>query len=211
MSFTRVIGTQPPTDREIVVGCPHLEQPATGWDVLRETLWLPHPYFIPRGSFRDPPGPEGGTFITQDQRILEWKAGRPMVELISLGIANQDGKDYKIDGSASISEDFSLADWSYTIWRLAYPRVTKLWVSLVTPSLGAVNLPTVPPETFGLPVTPWGMTYVEPGNWSAGGWIAESRTPQQLPGSKACLVTDTWLYDPGYSDRDGAPRSVIYL
>lgn len=212
---TTILGNQPPTDSEILVGNPLLEMPATGWDVLREKLWLPHPYWIKRGDLRDAPAPESGLFVVQDMRTLDWHAGRPLVEVFSLGIAQQDGKDYKIECSASLSEDLSLASGLYlspTIWRIGYPRVTKLWVSLTTPSIFAhVGIASVPPDTFGIGGGAWGMSWVSESNWAASGWLGESRVPQKLPGSNACLVTDTWLYDPGYEDRDGVAPGIIYL
>jgi len=214
MSRILAIGTQPPTDREIAIGCPMLEQPASGWDILREILWLPHPFFIRRGQERDGPGPEGGRFIVQDIQPAGYKGGRPVVEVTSLGIAFADGKDYKIECSAGLTEDLDLAAdaISPTIWRLQYPRVTKLWVSLTTPAIyDHVGIASVPPETFGIGGSAWGMSWVAADNWTASGWIGETRLPQQLPGSKACLVTDTWLYDPGYEDRDHVAPEVIYL
>lgn len=212
---TTILGQQPPTDREILVGNPTLEMPATGWAGLREVLWLPHPYWIKRGDLRDAPAPESGLFVVQDLRTLEWRAGCPLVEVYSLGIAQQDGKDYKIEATGSLSEDLSLASGVYvtppTIWRYGYPRVTKLWVSLTTPSIyDHVGVPSAPPETFGLPTTTWAMAWVSETDWSAIGWVGESRSLQKLPGSNACLVTDTWLWDPGYPDRDGVAPGIIY-
>lgn len=208
---TIILGNQPPTDRAILVGNPKLEQPATGWDVLVEKLWLPHPYFLRRGDLRDGPGPETGLFIVQDFNIVEWRAGRPIVEVTSLGIACQDGKDYKLECTSGVSEDLGLAS-TLTIWRKGYTRVSKLWVSMTTPGVADhVGIAYEPPYTFGLPGGAWSMAYVSEGNWTASGWIGENRTPQQLPGSKASLVTDTWLYDPGNADRDGVAPGVIYL
>lgn len=208
-----VLGTQPPTDREVLIGNPMLECPAEGWDTLRERLWLPHQFWLQRGTVREGPGPEGGTFIVQDFRTVEFWGGRPVVEVTSLGIATQDGKDYKLEASAGISEDFGLAQSPYfTIWRFGYPRVTKLWVSLTPPLLyDHIGVASAPPNTFGLPASAWSMAWVAADNWSAVGWIGETRNLQQLPGSHACLVTDTWLFDNGYTDRDGVPAGLIYL
>lgn len=210
---TTILGTQPPTDRAILVGTPKLEMPATGWNVLKETLWLPHAYFIRRGDVRDGPPPEAGYFIVQDFNITDWRAGCPIVEVISLGIAHQDGKDYKLECTYGITEDLGLAaTTNTTIWRKGYARVTKQWVSLTTPEEDAhVNVPSEPPDTFGLPGGLWGMSYVADDNWAASGWIGENRTSQKLPGADACLVTDTWLYDPGNADRDGVGLGPIYL
>lgn len=209
------LGTQPPTGQEKPIGRPILERPADGWDVLREKLWLPDELWIQRGAVREGPGPEGGRFIVQDFRTVEWLGGRPVVEVTSLGIASQDGKDYKLEASGSLGEDLSMASGTYlspTIWRLGYPRVTKLWVSMTTPALYAhIGVPSAPPDTFGLPGNLWNIAWVAADNWTASGWIGESRTLQQLPGSKACLVTDTWLYDLGYDDRDGVAPGIIYL
>ena len=210
-----ILGVQPPINREILVGNPMIESPAVGWDTLVETLWLPHPYFIRRGDLREAPPPESGLFVVQDFRTVGWRAGKPLVEVISLGICQLDGKDYKLECSGSLSEDLSLSSGDYispTIWRVGYPRVTKLWVSLTTPAvLSHVGIASVPPDTFGIGGSPWSIAWVSPTSWTASGWVGESRNPQQLPGSKACLVTDTWLYDPGYADRDGVPSGVIYL
>lgn len=216
MSFSRAIGRQPPETQAIVIGCPLLEQPATGWDVLRETLWLPDPYFITCGSTRSGPQPQAGTFIVQDLRTVDWKGGRPIVEITSLGIALSAGKDAKWDISWGISEDLSLASGLYiatpTIWRAGYPRVTKLYVSLTTPDVDAhVGVPDTPAELFGLPSGDWSMAWTAADDWVASGWIGETRVPQRLPGSAACLVTDTWLYDTGMADRDGIAPGIIYL
>ena len=210
---TTILGTQPPVDRAIVIGNPKPEMPSSGWDVLKETLWLPHPYFIRRGDVRDGPPPESGYFIVQDFNITDWRAGCPIVEVISLGIAQRDGKDFKLECTGGISEDLGLASLTTTtIWRTGYTRVTKQWVSLTTPRVqDHVNVASVPPDTFGLPATAWGIAFVAADNWAASGWIGENRSTQQLPGSQAGLTTDTWLYDPGYGDRDGVAPGVIYL
>lgn len=209
------MGMQPPTDREIPIGRPMLERPADGWDVLRERLWLPHEFWIQRGTLREGPGPEGGLFIVQDFRTVEWWGGRPVVEVTSVGIATQGGKDYKIECSGGLAEDLSLASGLYlspTIWRLGYPRVTKLWVSLTTPSIYAhVGVPSLPPDTFGIGGGTWSIAWTSATSWTASGWIGESRNPQRLPGSQACLVSDSWLYDLGYEDRDGIAPGIIYL
>lgn len=213
-SLVKVIGTQPPIDHEIPLRCAEVEQPDTGWDTLREELWLPHRFWIRRGQVREGPGPEGGAFIVQNIRPLRMLAGRPVVEVTSLGIATQDGKDYKLTCSGSLSEDLSLASTaiSPTIWRIGYPRVTKQWVSLTTPKIfDHVAVASVPPDTFGIGGGPWSMAWVSATNWAASGWVGETRVPEQLPGSKACLVTDTWLFDVGYGDRDTTPAGVIYL
>lgn len=210
-----LIGRQLPSHEAVPIGTPDLELASEGWDTLKEKLWLPHPYLIKRGSVRDAPGPEQGTFIVQDMRTMDWWAGCPVVEVISKGIAFADGKDYKLEASGATSEDLGLANvdtLSPTIWRLGYPRVTKLWVSLTTPAIyDHVRVASVPPDTFGIGSGPWSIAWVAPDNWVAAGWIGETRHLQQLPGSKACLVTDTWLYDPGNADRDGVRAGVIYL
>jgi len=203
---TTILGQQPPTDDSVVLGTPQLDMPATGWDTLTERLWLPHPFWIPRGSLRDGPGPEGGLFVVQDMRVTEWLAGRPVVVLTSVGIAVQGERDYKLECTgAGVGEDLSLmAPSTYTIWRKSYPRVSKLWVSLTTPSVyDHVGVPSVPPFTFGIGGANWSAIYVAENNWSASGWMGEARNITRLPGSTACLVTDSWVYDPG-EDRDGS-------
>lgn len=208
-----ILGTAPPTASAIAVAMPMVESPASGWDTMTERLWLPHPYYIARGATRT--GPEGGTFIVQEMRTVEWRGNRPIVELTSLGIAEVGGKDYKCECSGGLGEDLSLASGIYlspTIWRVGYYRVTKLWVSLTTPAVGAhVGLNYDPPERFGLPSGGWSIAWAAADNWAAIGWVGETRNVQQLPGSVASLVTDTWLFDPGYLDRDGVAPGIIYL
>lgn len=197
------LGRQPPVNEAVLIGNPELEQPAEGFDTLKEKLWLPHLCWLRKGALREAPGPEQGTFIVQDMRTVEWWAGKPVVEVISKGIATDDGKDYKLEFNAGMSEDLGLASTG-SIWRMGYPRVTKQWVSLTTPAASAhVKNPYEPPDTFGLPGGGWGMAYVSDSNWAASGWIGENRIIQQMPGSQACLVTDTWIFDTGYDDRDG--------
>ena len=216
MSPTLIIGTQRPVLEPVLVGNPALEQPPEGWDVLRERLWLPHPSFLPRGSVRQGPEPEGGIFIVQDLRTVEWQAGCPIVDVTSLGIAAADAeKAYKLECSGNLSEDLSLASGEYltaTIWRIGHPRVTKRWVSPTVPAVFEhVGVASVPPDTFGIGGGPWSIAWVAADNWAASGWMGESRVPVKLPGSDHCLVTDTWLYDPGYADRDGIAPGIIYL
>jgi len=217
-AITTILGNRPPVFGPVLIGVPKLERPASGWDILKETLWLPHYFWLNKGDVRDGPGPEGGTFIVQDINPVDWKAGRPIVEVISYGCAMQDGKEAKWESNASLGEDLSLANGegvtggSATIWRLGYPRVTKLWVSLTPQALGDhVGVHYAPEETFGLPATPWSISWVSADNWNASGWVGESRNPQRLPGCRAELITDTWLYDLGYADRDGVANGVIYL
>ncbi|MHB1079823.1 MAG: hypothetical protein ACYC67_10490 [Prosthecobacter sp.] len=199
------LGRQPPVNEAVLIGNPEMEQPPEGWDTLKEKLWMPDPFFLRRGAIRDYTGPgnEQGTFIVQDMRTVDWWAGRPVVEVISQGIAYADGKPYKLECSGGISEDLGLASTA-SIWRKGYPRVTMMWVSLTTPDLtDHIGVPGMPPHLFGLASGNWSMAYVSDSDWVASGWIGENRSLQQLPGSLACLVTDTWIYDPGYLDRDG--------
>lgn len=201
-----ILGMQPPTDREIPIGNYDLELPSTGWDTLRERLWLPHPFWVKKGDVREGPEPEGGSFIVQDLRVVDWRAGKPILEVVSLGVATQAGKDFKVSlGNAGVSEDLSLmVNPTFTIWRKSYPRVTKLWVSMTTPSVyDHAGVGSVPPETFGLGGAAWSSIWLADNNWAASGWMGEDRQIDKLPGSTACLVTDTWVLDPG-EDRDGS-------
>ena len=209
-----ILGRQPPTDSAILVGNADVEMPAEGWDVLKEKLWLPHPYFIRRGEVRFGPSPEGGSFIVQDFRTVEWYAGKPVVEVLSYGIAAVDGKDYKLEFSGQVGEDLGLMRSSLyrSIWRIGYPRVTKLWVSLEpVNAFDHIGFAGLPPDTFGLPAVAWQSSYVADDNWTASGWMGEGRNVRQLPGATASLITDSWLYDPGYNDRDGSGQlQIIY-
>jgi len=199
-----IIGTQRPEGLELIpVGCPQAESLATGWDILREEFWAGSINAIQRGQTRTF---EDGTYIVQDIRVGEYRAGKPMLEVTSLGIAGG-YKDYKIFASGMVAEDTSLAYATSDIWRNTNPRVTKLWLSTTVPSIVAhVGIPSVPPILFGYPGDAWSFLPIITDSvvvgWDADGWVGESRTPDLLPGSTYCMVTDVWIYDMGYTDRD---------
>lgn len=203
-----LLGITPPNEgegRAIRLGCPTYESPAVGWDFMREELWVPRAHFIPRGTQRLPPAGAEGLFVAQEERILRYLAGFPVIELISIGLA--DGKPAKWSSSAAVAEDLQLLNMTYyspsTIWRQTYPRVTKLWIAHQPPDLLAhCGVPSVPEETFGQPRTPWSLYPAGGIAWNASGWVGESRNNDVLPGAQLTLVVDTWLYDPGYLDRN---------
>ena len=207
-----LLGLTPPNapERAIRIGCPLVEQPAQGWDILRETLWVPRRNYLPKGTPRQPPEGAEGLFVVQDERTVEYRGGFPVIELISLGLA--DGKPAKWTASAAAAEDLSLINANYysapwTIWRQSYPRVTKMWIAHQPPNvLDHVSVPSVPEQTFGLPATAWELSpwVLSPAGdlWQASGWVGESRNVDTLPGAEMSLVVDTWLYDPGYVDRN---------
>ena len=194
-------------------GCPRVDEPPDGWDTLTEMLWLPDPGFLAKGTERPAPAGLAGRFWVQDFRVLDWYAGRPLCEVVSYGLANN--KPEKWTGQGLVNEDPTLVFgvWA-TVFRWQMPRVTKRWISLTTPLLtdhvGVAYVPVrtitspsspSPAVAYGAPEFPW--TLVQAGKeWTATGWIGESRVNEQLVGADACLVTDTWLFDPGYDRTD---------
>lgn len=217
MSSYKIIGQQPPTDREIAVSIPELEQPDYGWDTLKETLWLPHIHWLKRGALRPGPAPEGGTFFVQNIRPLRYIGPTSViVEVTSLGIATQDGINAKITAEGGSAEDLSLtagvAGVSPSVYRLMPPRVTVTWCSLTSVSIAAfANAGAVPPDAFGYDPSPYYFIWFSPSAWSAYGWRGESRSVQKLGGCEACLVTDIYMRDMGYLDRGQFVPGIIYV
>lgn len=199
-----ILGTYPDST-PIRIGCPQVEEPAVGWDILRETLWMPSRNALPRGTARSY---DGGTFYVQDCKVIEYRAGFPVCEVTSYGWANAT-KDAKWSATANVSEDLALLNPEYifigsqiTVWRWSFPRVIKSYLSATIPSIPAhIGVPMAPDLTFGLAAQPWFISAFGTG-WTASGWVGESRVPDVLPGTDKCLVTDSWIFDPGYLDRN---------
>jgi hypothetical protein len=201
---TTILGTYPDAT-PIRIGCPVVDEPAMGWDTLRETLWMPSRTALARGAVRSY---DGGTFYVQDLKVVEYRAGFPVMEVVSMGWANET-KAAKWDATANVAEDLSLLNPEYvflgsqiTVWRWSFPRVIKQYISNAVPSIPAhIGVPSVPDYLFGLPGQQWAIGALGTG-WVASGWVGESRVPSLLPGTEVCLVTDSWIYDPGYLDRN---------
>lgn len=184
----------------IAWGCPKIAEPPDGWDTMTEMLWLPDPGFLAKGTQRPTPAGLAGKFWVQDVRVMDWHAGRPLAEVVSHGLANN--KPAKWSAQGIISEDTSLVWTASTIYRAQAPRVTKRWISEIQPALFEhVGVYYAPEETFGLPATSFNLSGAYP-DWTAIGWLGESRNPDQLVGAKTCLVTDVWIYDVGYDRVD---------
>jgi hypothetical protein len=203
---TTILGAYPDAT-PIRIGCPVVEEPSMGWDSLRETLWMPSRTALPRGTVRSY---DGGTYYVQESRVVEYRAGYPVMEVTSLGWANA-SKEAKWDATANVAEDLTLLNPEYvfigstiTVWRWSFPRVIKQYLSTSIPSIPAhIGASLVPELTFGLAAQPWFISALGNG-WQAFGWVGESRVPSVLPGTSVCMVTDSWIYDPGYLDRNEA-------
>lgn len=206
MPSTTILGTYPDAT-PIRIGCPVVDEPAMGWDTLRETLWMPSRTALARGAVRSY---DGGTFYVQDLKVIEYRAGFPVMEVVSMGWANET-KAAKWDATANVAEDLNLLNPEYvflgsqiTVWRWSFPRVIKQYLANAVPSIPShIGVPSVPDYLFGLPGQQWAISALGNG-WQASGWVGESRVPSLLPGTEKCLVTDSWIYDPGYLDRNEA-------
>lgn len=204
---TTILGNYPDST-PIRIGCPQVEEPATGWDVLRETLWMPSRNALPRGTVRLY---DGGKYYVQDCKVIDYRGGFPVCEVTSMGWANET-KEAKWSATGNVAEDLGLLNPEYifigsiiTIWRQSFPRVIKQYLSDSIPSLPAhIGVPWPPDQTFGLPPQAWYITPYGTNGWYASGWVGESRVPELLPGTSAALITDSWIYDPGYFDRNAS-------
>lgn len=200
MNFGTYIGTPPPnlTGQPARLRLPVPQTPAEGFDTLTERLWVPFSPFFAKGTLRH--DAEGrGSYYVQDETVVDWQGGCPVVELVSRGLSDM-AKAYKTAYRGPTLLDPN-SPQSATWWKPDHARVIVWGVTLTKPVTHYQSLPLVPPETYGLPEQPWtrvnigivgaGATPV----WRGNGWLLEDRQVDSLPGGGAHLFTDTYLYD----------------
>lgn len=201
MNFGTFIGRAPPnvTGQPQRLRFPVKQTPAEGWDLLTERLWVPYSPFFTKGAART--DHEGqGAFFVQDETVVEYYAGLPVIELVSRGIADVNNKPYKsaFHGATLVDAD---SNYSSTWWKPDHARVEIWGVSLTQPSVFLPSTPLVPPVTYGLPETPWSRVNVAvitvdgTPEWRGQGWLLEDRQIDTLPGGGAHLYHDTYAYD----------------
>lgn len=85
MARLTIVGQRPPTGNEVVaLGCPVVERPPTGWDILRERLWisgLPNTTLV-EGAIRTT---HAGEWRLQSVRPIKTVGNSVIVEAESLG------------------------------------------------------------------------------------------------------------------------------
>lgn len=153
----------------MTLAAPMVDTNAAGWDVMRETLWVPYsPYFKP-GERRDHvllPENTAAVMVVQGERVIGIKGGLPVIELMSQGLAQV--KPWK----CVTTGDTQGTVGSGVLRNL--PTVTCYWFSATIEGTKLViPWPAVPPETFG-----WQALS---GNNSTQGWYIIKRDVDPLP------------------------------
>jgi hypothetical protein len=193
------------------IGKPVIETPATGWDAVREELWVPYTPYFDRGQRRDlsdMPGLAESELFAQDERVLSWKGGFPVVELLSLGWVRPKEKKFAMQAGSEVRfNDTNNGGWPHPN-APTWPSVTCEWLSLVplNPIIRMRNL-AAPEELFGLinyPLYSWvDVDYPTPYsldgsgtlNGKSVGWFLERTEQDMLPGCRTTRIIDYYLLD----------------
>jgi hypothetical protein len=157
----------------MVLERPKVDTLVEGWDVMRETLWVPHTPYFAKGERRDQvllPEIMGATLVVQDERQVGTKGGYPIIELTSLGLART--KPWKIVTDADTQGQIGAEGVTRNI-----PTVTVYWFSsTLVDTKSAIPYPAVPPETFN-----WQAKGGTSGQENEEGWYLIGRTVEPLP------------------------------
>lgn len=153
----------------MTLSAPMVDTDAAGWDTMRETLWVPYAPYFQAGERRDhvllPENPDA-VMVVQSERTIGMKAGMPVIELMSSGLARR--KPWKCVTTGDTQGTIG----SGVIRNL--PTVTCYWFSATIEGTKLViPYPAVPPETFG-----W-QAYA--GDNSTQGWYIIKRDVDPLP------------------------------
>ncbi|HEY1048585.1 MAG TPA: hypothetical protein VGE39_02475 [Prosthecobacter sp.] len=198
MGLNIIIGKPPPGvngDSIVRIGNPLFEEVESNFDVMRETLWVTHINHpaLAQGSLRSiQSGVPGALFQAISKRVVGYKAGRPVVELMSKGwlATKEDTWQYRrnVGGDASNG----LVDG------FAYAIRTRFTLTRPTGS-GTIKVAPVG-NLWGFSTSVWNPTYGE--SWpyfptgDATGWLRASLEVTELPPQTGiCRVVDTFAYD----------------
>lgn len=207
-SSVRIISRLPtPHDGAVMtLSAPSVDMSSDSWDVMRETLWVPHSPYFAAGERRDhvlQPALMSARMVVQYERVIDIKAGYPVIELTSLGLARAKPFKIVIDGDVQ----GQVGTWDGVIRNL--PTVTVYWFSdTLMDTKSMVPRAGVPPYTFnfaamaGSAGVGWyfiGRT-IEPlpvitGSLPAQSGLTPFDTPNQAPAPSLCFVTDRYVYD----------------
>lgn len=187
---------------------PKLRRNAEGWDEVRELIRAPNQNFLATGVARTFGTLILGTFFVQDVQCVGCQLGKPIMEVISRGVANPPpGQPAKgvIWESTAYTEIQSVdrltgmpgGPAGFYKGRVAVPRVgmTARYISATRPSSGAVGTAVVPDVTAGIPVYPfaWATADLIVYNFPSG-WSLQKRDAKQLPGSDYHFVADYFVH-----------------
>lgn len=187
-----IIGSAPPprgsaAQAVVSLGMPLFERSDVGWDLMRETLWVPtltHAVLdagTSRATAAALAGVTGAAFWGQSWRQIGWTGGKPIVELTSKGFIK--AKSVKRDFNHGIAGDVINGFINGTAF------ATVRYLSNPTPSGAATLLATPTGGTWGFPASLWG------GTGDTLGWLRVRREMDELVGVAVAMVTDTYGYD----------------
>jgi hypothetical protein len=170
---------------------PKVDTLVEGWDIMRETLWVPYTPFFSKGARRDHillPEILGAKLIVQDERQIGTRGGFPVIELTSLGLART--KPWKIVTDADSQGQVGSSNLLRNI-----PTVTVYWFSdTLVDTKSVIPYNAVPPETFN-----WQAKGGNSGNSNNEGWYLIGRTVEPLPVNTGRASGAPWL-DPTFPD-----------
>jgi hypothetical protein len=193
-----VLGQAPPTgltgDLWRTIGPPVIDGKDADWDIMRETLWVHSltALILDVGTDRTAAAglPAGASFSVVDYRHLGYKAGRPVVELISKGWRKTKTDKWAFRRSIAGDATNGLVNgFAYTI---------RTYFSATLPTGKYVNA-VAPSVRWGYGAEVWTPTYGS--TWpyfptgDASGWLLASREVEQLTGTTICKVVDSYAYD----------------
>lgn len=195
MSLVKVLGSIPLGDLEI----PKLRRSADGWDEVRELRVELTQDGIGLGAARSPAG-ISGTFFVVDTSCVGCKAGRPVMEIISRGLAGSKSYIAECTGYGdSVSGPFDSIPGAPAGVHQANVLMTRVgvtirWLSSTKPDCSVSATAQTPPETFGLPSNPF--TWLnDPAYNVPSGWVLDKRDGVQLaPGTTYYAVVDYYSY-----------------
>ena len=152
---------------------PSVDTNAEGWDTMRETLWVPYSPYFTAGERRDHvllPALNAAVMVVQNERVVGIKAGLPVIELTSMGLAQE--KPWKCVTTADTQGTVGAGGVTRNL-----PTVTCYWFSETLEGTKLyIPWPAVPPETFG-----WQAKALQSGIANPNGWIIVKRDVDPLP------------------------------
>lgn len=157
------------------LACPVVETSPSGWDIMRERLWVPYSPYFAAGERRDMMLDERAQpfahMLAQEERVVDFKGGFPVIELLSLGFARE--KAWTIQTTQDSQGE--VGSVGGVIRNL--PTFTLTWFSeTLEDTKTVIPSPAVPPETFG-----WDAVSITSGLPNNVGFILIKRDVDPLP------------------------------
>jgi hypothetical protein len=198
MSYLALGNASVPFAKEI----PKLRRNSEGWDEVRELIRAPSQQFLDTGAARTFEGHITGTFFVQDLQCVGCEFGKPIMEVISRGVAGGKGIIWESTAYSEIQSVDRLTGMpggpaGFYKGRVAVPRVgmTARYISATAPASGAVGTAVAPGVNYGIPAYPfaWATADLVVYNFPSG-WSIQKRDAKQLPGTNYHFVTDYFVH-----------------